>query len=112
MPLFQARRPAKAKSPDLRLCHCNGGTSHATITFNLHGAIMRHLSGLFAVLALALLAGGCASPKQDIATIESYGGRVTPTYEAEWAGIPPMQAVDFSPERRLLTDEDFATLLP
>jgi hypothetical protein len=79
--------------------------------FPNHGATMRHLTGLFALLALVFLAGGCAS-KHDIATIESYGGRVTPTYEAEWAGVPPMQAIDFSPERHLLTDEDFEALLP
>jgi hypothetical protein len=70
---------------------------------------MRHLPVLF---ALTLILTGCTSSRQDIATIESYGGRVTPGFEGEFAGLPPMQAVDFSPERRLLTDDDFAAIVP
>jgi hypothetical protein len=67
---------------------------------------MRHL--LFSLLALTSLA--CTSFKDDIATVETYGGRVTPRESAY--NFPPMQAVDFAPDRRLLTDDDFADLLP
>jgi hypothetical protein len=115
MALFHARRLAKSKPTNLPLSGCNDAPSHVTMNPISYGAFMRHLPALVATLAFALLSTGCSSshpPPNDIAIVQSYGGRVTPGFQGEFAGLPPMQAVDFSPERRLLTDDDFAALLP
>ena len=63
------------------------------------------------LLALATALGGCVS-NNDLATVGEYGGYTTNQYEGMFAGRRPMQAVDFSTQRRVITDDDFATLFP
>jgi hypothetical protein len=63
------------------------------------------------LLALATALGGCVSD-QDLATVGEYGGYTTVQYEGLFAGRRPMQAVDFSTQRRVINDDDFAALFP
>jgi hypothetical protein len=63
------------------------------------------------LLALATALGGCVS-NQDLATVGEYGGYTTNQYEGMFAGRRPTQAVDFSTQRRVITDDDFAALFP
>jgi hypothetical protein len=63
------------------------------------------------LLALATALGGCVSDN-DLATVGEYGGYTTAQYEGLFAGRRPMQAVDFSTQRRVINDDDFAELFP
>jgi hypothetical protein len=63
------------------------------------------------LLALALGSGGCIS-NADLATVGSYGGYTTAQYDGIAATRRPVEAVDFSTQRRVLTDDDFEALFP
>jgi hypothetical protein len=63
------------------------------------------------LLTLATALGGCVS-NDDLATVGRYGGYTTAQYEGLFAGRRPMQAVDFSTQRRVIDDDDFAELFP
>ena len=75
---------------------------------------MRITSKLAAAPLLALLAfalGGCAS-QSDLDTVGSYGGYTTPEYGGPLRELPPVASVDFSTQRRVITDDDLEAMLP
>ena len=72
---------------------------------------MQKLSLFAAALFLALCAGGCAN-RADFQTVGQYGGYATPQWDYWLAELTPIAAVDFSPKRRVIDDDDFAALFP
>jgi hypothetical protein len=55
---------------------------------------------------------GCAASRADFATVAHYGGYSTPTYGGILAECPPLEAIDFSTHRAVITDDDLAAMLP
>src|SRR5258706_10925347 len=72
---------------------------------------MKIFSSFALALILPLLAGGCAN-QSDVNTVAHYGGYVTPQWDNWLSELTPMASVDFSPQRRVINDEDFAALFP
>jgi hypothetical protein len=72
---------------------------------------MKKLSFAAIAVFFALVAGGCAS-QHDIDVVAHYGGYVTPQWDTWLSELAPMASVDFSPQRRVIDDEDFAALFP
>ncbi len=72
---------------------------------------MKKISLIVVAAFLALFAGGCAN-QSDINTLAHYGGYATPQWDTWLADLGPIAAVDFSPKRRVINDEDFAALFP
>jgi hypothetical protein len=64
---------------------------------------------MLALLALAV--GGCAH-QSDVATVGRYGGYTTTGYDGVLRDLPPMDAVDFSTQRAIVTDDDIEAMLP
>lgn len=73
---------------------------------------MRPLNFIAAsVFAITLALGGCAS-HSDVETVGRYGGFTTPKYSGPLAECPPVAAVDFSPLRQTITDDDLQAMFP
>jgi hypothetical protein len=72
---------------------------------------MNKISFAAVAVLFSLCAGGCAS-QSDINTLAHYGGYTTPQWDNWLANLAPMAAVDFSPKRRVIDDDDFAALFP
>jgi hypothetical protein len=72
---------------------------------------MKKISLIAVAAFLALFAGGCAS-QSDINTLAHYGGLATPQWDTWLSDFGPIAAVDFSPKRRVIDDDDFAALFP
>ena len=62
------------------------------------------------LLAAAAL-GGCAR-HSDYAAVGRFGGYTTAKYEGVFTDLPPVEAVDFSTQRAIVTDDDIQTMLP
>jgi hypothetical protein len=63
-------------------------------------------------LIVASLLTGCAATHKDIETVAHFGGLSTPTYGGILAECPPLEAIDFSTRRAIVTDDDLAAMLP
>jgi hypothetical protein len=72
---------------------------------------MKKISLAAVALFCALYAGGCAT-QSDINTVAHYGGYATPQWDNWLSNLAPIAAVDFSPKRRVINDDDFAALFP
>jgi hypothetical protein len=55
---------------------------------------------------------GCVACRADFATVAHYGGLSTPNYNGILAECPPLEAIDFSTRRAIVTDDDLAAMLP
>ena len=64
---------------------------------------------LLALLVVAL--GGCTHAS-DMATVGRYGGYTTHGYDGVLVNLAPMEAVDFSTQRQVVTDDDLEAMLP
>jgi hypothetical protein len=73
---------------------------------------MRTPLSIVATLSLAMVMTGCAASHKDIETVAHYGGLSTPNYGGILAECPPLEAVDFSTRRGIVTDDDLAAMLP
>src|SRR4051812_10385307 len=72
---------------------------------------MKILSTFAFALLLSFFAGGCAN-QHDVDVVAHYGGYVTPQWDNWLSELTPMASVDFSPQRKVITDDDFAALFP
>jgi hypothetical protein len=72
---------------------------------------MRTSLQMVAALVLVLALAGCAD-HADVEIIGRYGGYSTPAFEGFLAECPPIDAIDFSTRRQLITDDDLAAMLP
>jgi hypothetical protein len=72
---------------------------------------MRTIFLSLATLLFVSLSNGCADHK-DVEAVGRYGGYSTPNYDGFLAECPPLEAVDFSTRRQIITDDDLAAMLP
>jgi hypothetical protein len=72
---------------------------------------MRTPLQIVATLVFALALAGCAD-HADVEMIGRYGGYSTPSYQNYLAECPPIDAIDFSAKRQIITDDDLAAMLP
>ena len=72
---------------------------------------MRTSLQMVGLLVVALALAGCAD-HADVEMIGRYGGYSTPTFDGFLAECPPIEAIDFSTRRQLITDDDLLAMLP
>lgn len=63
-------------------------------------------------LVFTTIMTGCVASRSDFATVAHYGGLSTPNYNGILAECPPLEAIDFSTHRAIVTDDDLAAMLP
>jgi hypothetical protein len=64
------------------------------------------------ILITVFALGGCAASHTDIEAVGRFGGYSTASYGGFLAECPPIDSVDFSTKRQIITDDDLAVLLP
>jgi hypothetical protein len=68
-------------------------------------------SFLFLIVLATVCLTGCAS-RSDFEKVGFYGGYATPQADNWLADMAPIEAVDFSIQRRVINDDDFAAMFP
>ena len=63
-------------------------------------------------LLFASVMTGCVASRADFAAVAHHGGLSTPNYAGFLAECPPLEAIDFSAKRAIVTDDDLADMLP